>query len=171
MRAGAARVESSPIIAFVHDVQRRRTGAELSAASAFDLRAGFDADTIRIADVLALYPYENTLRAVRLSGAQLKAFLEWSARYFLVDAAGRIALNDSVPGYNFDMVDGAEYAIDLRQPLGERIQALTVRASRSSPATASPWPSTAIARRAQAATTCCAARPWSTTRASGFRTC
>ena len=41
---------------------------ELSAASAFDLRAGFDADTIRVAHVLALYPFDNTLRAVRLSG-------------------------------------------------------------------------------------------------------
>ncbi len=127
MRAGAARIESSPIIGFVQDVQRRRAGAELSAASAFDLRAGFDADTIRVAHVLALYPYDNILRAVRISGAQLKAFLEWSARYFQVDAVGRIGLNDSIPGYNFDMVDGAQYQIDLRQPVGERIQGLTVR--------------------------------------------
>ena len=127
MRAGAARVESSPIVSFVQDAQRRRTGAELSATSAFDLRAGFDADTIRVAHVLALYPYDNTLRAIRISGAQLKAFLEWSARYFQVDPAGRIGLNDSIPGYNFDMVDGAQYEIDLRQPVGERIQRLSVR--------------------------------------------
>jgi 2',3'-cyclic-nucleotide 2'-phosphodiesterase/3'-nucleotidase len=127
MRAGAARIASSPIIAFVQDVQRRRTGADLSATSAFDLRAGFDADTIRIADVLALYPYDNTLRAIRISGAQLKAFLERSARYFQVDAIGRIRLNDSMPGYNFDMVEGAQYALDLRQPVGERVQGLTVR--------------------------------------------
>ena len=127
MRAGAARVESSAIVGFVQDVQRRRTGAELSATSAFDLRAGFDADTIRVAHVLALYPYDNTLRAIRISGAQLKAFLEQSARYFRVDPAGRIGINDSIPGYNFDMVDGAQYEIDLRQPVGERIQRLTVR--------------------------------------------
>ncbi len=56
MRAGAARVGPDPIVEFVQDVQRRRTGAELSAAAAFDLRAGFDADTIRVAHVLALYP-------------------------------------------------------------------------------------------------------------------
>lgn len=127
MRAGAARVGPDPILAFVHDVQRRRTGAELSAASAFDLRAGFDADTIRVTHVLALYPFDNTLRAVRLSGAQLKAYLEWSARYFLVDPAGRIALNDSVPGYNYDAVAGARYEIDLRRPVGDRIQRLSVR--------------------------------------------
>jgi 2',3'-cyclic-nucleotide 2'-phosphodiesterase / 3'-nucleotidase / 5'-nucleotidase len=127
MRGGAAHVASDPIVEFVQDVQRRRTGADLSAASVFDLRAGFDADTIRVAHVLALYPFDNTLRAIRLSGADLKAYLEWSARYFLVDPVGRISINDSVPGYNFDIVSGASYAIDLRQPVGERIQQLAVR--------------------------------------------
>jgi 2',3'-cyclic-nucleotide 2'-phosphodiesterase / 3'-nucleotidase / 5'-nucleotidase len=127
MRAGAARVGPDPILEFVQDVQRRRSGAELSAASVFDLRAGFDADTIRVAHVLALYPFENTLRAVRVSGAELKDYLEWSARYFLVDPVGRVAINDSVPGYNYDVVAGATYAIDLRRPVGERIQGLAVR--------------------------------------------
>ncbi len=127
MRAGAARLGPTPIVEFVQDVQRRRTGADLSATSVFDLRAGFDADTIRVADVLALYPFDNILRAVRVSGAQLKDYLEWSARYFLVDPVGRIAINDSVPGYNFDLVAGASYAIDLRKPVGERIADLAVR--------------------------------------------
>jgi len=127
MRATAARVEPVPALDFIQDVQRRRTGADLSAASAFDLRAGFDADTIRVAHVLAMYPFDNTLRAVRLSGAQLKAYLEWSARYYQVDPVGRIGLNDSVPGYNYDAVAGASYEIDLRRPVGDRIQRLTVR--------------------------------------------
>ena len=127
MRAGAARLEPSPILDFVHDVQRRRTGAELSAASVADLGAGFDADTIRVAHVLALYPFDRTLRAVRVSGAQLKAYLEWSARYFLVDPAGRVALNDSMPADDYDMVAGAGYDIDLRRPVGDRILRLSVR--------------------------------------------
>ena len=134
MRASAARVEPDPILNFVQDVQRRRSGAELSAASVFDLRAGFDADTIRVAHVLALYPFDNTLRAVRLSGAQLKAYLEWSARYFQVDPAGRIALNDTVPGYDYDVVAGAQYEIDLRRAVGERIQNLRVRGRAVQPA-------------------------------------
>lgn len=127
MRGTAARVGPDPILEFVQDVQRRRTGADLSAASMFDLRAGFDADTIRVAHVLALYPFDNILRAVRVSGAELKDYLEWSARYFQVDPVGRIALNDSVPGYNFDVIAGATYAIDLRRPVGDRIQGLAVR--------------------------------------------
>jgi len=127
MRAGAARAQPTPIVEFVNQVQRRQSRADLSATPAFDLRAGFDPDTIRVGQVLALYPYENTLRAVRVSGAQLKAYLEWSARYFQVDPVGRVSINDSVPGYNYDVVSGARYEIDLRRPVGDRIQRLTVR--------------------------------------------
>ena len=134
MRAGSARAQPTPIINFVNDVQRRRAHTDLSVTSAFDLTAGFDADTIRIGQVLALYPYENTLRAVRITGAQLQAYLEWSARYFQVDAAGRVSLNDSVPGYNYDIVGGARYDIDLRRPLGDRIQRLSVRGRPVQPA-------------------------------------
>ncbi len=127
MRATAARARATPIINFVNDVQRRRAHADISATPAFDLGAGFDADTIRIGNIFSLYPYENTLRAVRITGAQLKSYLEWSARYFEVDAGGRVSINDSIPGYNYDIVGGARYDIDLRQPVGGRIQRLSVR--------------------------------------------
>lgn len=127
MTAAAARVEPTPIIDFIHAVQLKRTGAELSAASAFDLKAGFDSGSIRLGQVVGLYPFDNTLRAVRLSGAQLKAYLEHSARYFRTDALGRVSLNDSVPGYNYDVIAGARYDIDLRRPVGDRIRNLRVR--------------------------------------------
>ena len=109
MLAAQARAEPTPIIGLIHAVQRERTGAQLSAASAFNIAAGFAAGPIRLGDVAGIYPYENTLRAIRITGTQLKAFLEQSARYYRVDA-GRVRINDSMPGYNFDMVSGASYA-------------------------------------------------------------
>ncbi len=126
MLASAARAEPTPILNFVNAVQLKRTGADLAAASAFDLTAGFDSGTIRVRHLAALYPFENTLRAVRISGAQLKDYLEHSARYFKTDAIGRISLNDSVPGYNYDVILGARYDIDLRRGAGDRIRNLTV---------------------------------------------
>jgi 2',3'-cyclic-nucleotide 2'-phosphodiesterase / 3'-nucleotidase / 5'-nucleotidase len=127
MPALAARAEPTAILNFIHGVQRKRTGADLSATPAFDLNAGFDSGPIRMAQLLALYPYDNTLRAVRITGTQLKAYLEHSARYFRADQLDRISLNDSVPGYNYDMIGGARYDIDLRQPVGDRIRNLAVR--------------------------------------------
>ncbi len=126
MPAVSARMEPTAILNFVNAVQLKRTGADLSATSAFDLTAGFDSGTIRMRHVEALYPFDNTLRAVRISGAQLKDYLEHSARYFKADAAGRISLNSSMPGYDYDVIAGARYDIDLRRPVGDRIRNLTV---------------------------------------------
>lgn len=121
-----SRIEPTPIMGFIHAVQRRRTGARLSAVAAYPVRGGFRKGPIRAADLAGIYPYENTLKAVRITGAQLKAFLEHSARYYRIDAAGRAEPDPAVPGYNFDMVAGARYAIDLSQPAGSRIAGLSV---------------------------------------------
>ncbi len=127
MPAASARLEPTPILNFVNAVQLKRTGADLSAASAFDLRAGFDSGTIHMRQLVALYPFDNTLRVVRISGAQLKEYLEHSARYFRTDPVGRISINESVPGYDYDVIAGARYDIDLRRAPGDRIRNLSFR--------------------------------------------
>jgi 2',3'-cyclic-nucleotide 2'-phosphodiesterase / 3'-nucleotidase / 5'-nucleotidase len=127
MPALTARVEPTAIINYLNDLQRRKAGTDLSATAVFDPNAGLPAGDFTLARVTALYPYENTLVGVRITGVQLKAFLEQSARYFNLDGAGNVSLNDSIAGYNYDVVGGAEYAIDLRLPVGDRIRGLSVR--------------------------------------------
>jgi 2',3'-cyclic-nucleotide 2'-phosphodiesterase (5'-nucleotidase family) len=122
-----ARAQDTPILDFINEVQRRRTGADLSATAAFDLAGGFPAAAVRLRDVAGVYPYENTLRAVRISGEQLRAFLEHASRYYHTYQPGRRIVNDNVPGYNFDVISGANYQIDLTQPVGRRISTLTVK--------------------------------------------
>lgn len=121
------RARPTPLHDFVLETLRRRARADLAAGPVYELRAGLARDTIRRAHVLALYPYDNVLKAVRVSGTQLKAYLEWSARYFRTDAAGRVTIDDAVPGYDFDLVRGARYDIDLRRRVGDRIRNLAVR--------------------------------------------
>ena len=133
MPATTARAEASPFANYINEVQRRRAGTDLSTTPIFDIRSGFKAGEITMGQVLQLYPYENTLRGIRISGDQLKSFLEHSARYYLADQ-GRVALNGAVPGYNFDVVSGAEYAIDLRLPVGNRIRGLSVNGRPVQPA-------------------------------------
>jgi 2',3'-cyclic-nucleotide 2'-phosphodiesterase (5'-nucleotidase family) len=119
-----ARAQDTPLLDFVNEVQRRKSGAQLSAAAAFAVDAGFPAGEVHLRDVAGVYPYENTLRAVRISGRQLREFLEHSARYFRSYTPGRPVVNDSVPGYNFDVVSGVVYNIDLSRPVGQRIRGL-----------------------------------------------
>ncbi|TCP60741.1 2',3'-cyclic-nucleotide 2'-phosphodiesterase/3'-nucleotidase [Rhodovulum bhavnagarense] len=66
-----------------------------------------------------LYPYPNTVRALRVSGAQLKGWLERSAGIFNQITPGgtdQELLNPAFPGYNFDVIDGVRYQIEISQP-------------------------------------------------------
>jgi 2',3'-cyclic-nucleotide 2'-phosphodiesterase/3'-nucleotidase len=116
-----ARVEDTPILDFVNEVQRRVTGAQLSATAAFNLDAGFGPGAVRLRDIAALYPYENTLKAVRIDGATLLRYLERSAAYFRTYSPEGPLINDSVAGFNYDVVSGVSYVIDLSRPVGSRI--------------------------------------------------
>lgn len=127
-RADLARAVDLPLSDLVGEVMRRASGAQLAASAAFSLDAQLDSGPITVADIAKLYPYENTLRAVRISGAQLRAFLEHSARYWTTWTPGMRGslVNPAVPGFNNDFVVGADYDVDLSKPVGARITALRV---------------------------------------------
>jgi 2',3'-cyclic-nucleotide 2'-phosphodiesterase (5'-nucleotidase family) len=123
----AARVEDAPLMRFVNGVQRRAAKADLAVAPVFDLRAGFDEGEITVGQLLRVYPAENTLRAIRVNGAQLRAYLEQCARYFYADSSGLVATNRFVPPTSYDLLAGAQYTIDLGKPMGSRVTRLEVR--------------------------------------------
>lgn len=120
------RVADTPLLDFLNEVQRRHANAQLSATADFDPGSGLPDGTVRRRDVAGVYPYENTLVALRISGQQLRAFLEHSAEYYRTYAPGQRVVNAAVPGYNFDVVSGASYRIDLSRPAGQRIVGLAV---------------------------------------------
>ncbi|HYC50934.1 MAG TPA: 5'-nucleotidase C-terminal domain-containing protein [Gemmatimonadaceae bacterium] len=124
--ADSARVRDTPIIDFILEVQRRATGADLASTSAFTLNADFGPGSVTMADIAELYPYENNqLRAIRLSGKQLREYLEFSARYYRDRAPADSMIDPRIPGYNFDIVAGVDYQIDLTRPIGSRIVGLS----------------------------------------------
>ena len=128
-----ARVEAVPLTTWINEVQRRAAGTDLASTAAFDTRAGLPSGEVRLADVAGIYPYENTLRGIRITGSQLQAYLEQSARYYVVDSTGKVGTNPTIPGYNFDVVTGADYELDLSQPVGSRVRGLRVNGRDVSP--------------------------------------
>jgi 2',3'-cyclic-nucleotide 2'-phosphodiesterase/3'-nucleotidase len=77
------------------------------------------AGDIAIKNVADLYLYPNTVRAVKITGAQVKDWLERSAGMFNTITPGgsdEVLLNPDFPSYNFDVIDGVTYQIDLSQP-------------------------------------------------------
>ncbi len=101
--------------------------AVLSAAAPFKSggRGGADyytdvpAGDLAIKNIADLYLYPNTVQAVVITGAQVKNWLEMSAGMFNEVKPGTKdadLLNADFPSYNFDVIDGVTYQIDLAQP-------------------------------------------------------
>ncbi|MEO6528162.1 MAG: 5'-nucleotidase C-terminal domain-containing protein [Gemmatimonadaceae bacterium] len=126
-RADSARLVDTPLIDFILEVERKAAGADLASTTAYSLDASIDTGTITAARMQTLYPYDNTLRAIRISGRQLRAYLEFSAKYYRTAANGEVAVDSTVPGFNFDIVAGADYTLDLSRPIGERVTRLEIR--------------------------------------------
>jgi len=77
------------------------------------------AGDVALKNVADLYLYPNTVRAVRITGADVRNWLERSAGMFNQVEPGTsdtTLLNPSFPSYNFDVMDGVTYQIDLSQP-------------------------------------------------------
>jgi len=99
----------------------------LSAAAPFKAggRGGPDYYTdvpvgpVAIKNVADLYLYPNTIQAVAITGADVKEWLERSAGIFNQVTAGgadQPLINNEFPSYNYDVIDGVTYKIDLTQP-------------------------------------------------------
>lgn len=81
---------------------------------------------LAIFNAAALYLYPNTVYAVKVTGAEIKQWLEGSAKRFnQIDPAKTTdqQLLSSFPGYNFDMFTSPDvrYEIDVTKPEGQRI--------------------------------------------------
>lgn len=78
------------------------------------------AGTLAIKNVADLYLYPNTLQAKLVTGAQLKEWLEMSAGQFnQIDpskADEQPLINSNFQSFNFDVIDGVQYQIDVTKP-------------------------------------------------------
>ncbi|MGW1872622.1 bifunctional metallophosphatase/5'-nucleotidase [Streptomyces sp. NPDC001975] len=137
-----ARYKDAPIIDLITKVQEdvvkaALAGTEYAAlpvlaqASPFSRTSQIPAGEVTIRDLSSLYVYDNTLVAKVMTGAQIRAYLEYSAEYFVQTAVGTVVDVDKLtnannrPDYNYDYVSGLGYEIDIAQPAGSRIRNLT----------------------------------------------
>lgn len=112
----------------------------LSQASCFSRTAAIPAGQVTIRDAAGLYPFENTLEARLLTGAQVREYLEYSAKYFVRTAPGdvvdpaKLTNAEGTPDYNYDAVYGLTYDIDISEPVGSRISGLSFQGKPVDPA-------------------------------------
>ncbi|MEU3612997.1 5'-nucleotidase C-terminal domain-containing protein [Streptomyces sp. NPDC006872] len=130
-----------PVMDFIHEVQMQTVKAGLSTSDAalplisvaapFSRTADIPAGSVTIKDIAGLYIYDNTLYGKKLTGAQLKDYLEYAAKYYhqvpsgtAVDTATLTNAN-SFWDYMYDTAAGVDYEIDIAQAEGSRIRNLT----------------------------------------------
>ncbi|GAA3035055.1 bifunctional metallophosphatase/5'-nucleotidase [Streptomyces glomeratus] len=139
-----ARYKDAPIIDLITKVQEDVVKAALAGteyaslpvlaqASPFSRTSEIPAGDVTIRDLSSLYVYDNTLVAKLMTGAQLRAYLEYSAEYFVQTAADatvdveKLTNAGGRPDYNYDYVSGLRYDIDIAQAAGSRVKNLTYR--------------------------------------------
>jgi 2',3'-cyclic-nucleotide 2'-phosphodiesterase/3'-nucleotidase len=142
LSAATSRYEDTPILDYINKVQTDTVTAALagtpyanlpvlSISAPFSRTAVFPQGDVKIKDVAGLYIYDNTLEAVVLTGAEVRAYLEYSAKYFRTLAPGDpvdpATISDpAVPDYNYDTLSGVDYDIDISRPVGSRITRLQI---------------------------------------------
>jgi len=137
LSAATSRYEDTAILDYIQAVQTSVVSAAvgdakpvLSIAAPFSRTAVFPSGQVTIRDIAGLYIYDNTLEAVTLTGVQVKDYLEYSAKYFNQTAVGAPVDPETLtnaggePDYNYDVLSGVTYDVDISQPVGSRIVGL-----------------------------------------------
>lgn len=120
-----ARVHKHPLVSFINQVQLAKSGAQISATALFNQPYGLNPD-VTYRDLVSTYIYPNSLVVKRMSGKQLKDYLEQCAEYFCI-LDGRLAVNPvfdepKPQHFNYDMLDGIDYCLDISRPVGQRLK-------------------------------------------------
>lgn len=132
----------SAFIDFIHSLQLDISGAEISFAAPLSFDAEIKKGDIHVSDMFNLYKYENMLYVMKLSGKEIKDFLEesyymWTNQMKSADdhllwfkeqrregAEDRASFQNF--SFNFDSAAGIIYTVDVTKPKGEKITIISM---------------------------------------------
>ena len=128
----------SDYINLVHTLQLGCSPAQISFAAPLTYNGYVKAGTLIYNDLFTIYPYENQLYVVRMSGDEIRNYLELSYDKWIqtiskpTDHVLRIQERDDARtlqkgwsfvnrSYNFDSAAGINYTVDVTKPFGSRV--------------------------------------------------
>ena len=137
MNMGDAFFGSSAFIDFIHNIQMKTTGADISFTGPLAINTTINAGTVTTADIFNLYKFENTLYVIQMTGAEIKNYLEMSYGQWtnqMKSSDDHILLfddknNERNNGFknfygNFDSACGIDYTVDVTKPEGQKVNIL-----------------------------------------------
>ncbi len=133
----------SDYLNLIHTVSLGCEPAQISVAAPLNQRGIIKAGKLVYNDLFTLYQYENQLFVIKMSGKEVKDFLEASYDTWIrtAEKPGDRVLNihnlpDTRTGlerwsfigatYNFDSMAGLNYTVDVTKPVGERVTITTI---------------------------------------------
>ncbi len=130
----------SPFIDLIQQIQLELTHADVSFAALLSFNAEIKNGHVYVRDMFNLYKYENLLYTMKLSGQEIKDYLEYSYGQwfnqmknaddnlinFRRDEKGNFILSHGTPQlaasyFNFSSAAGINYTVDVSKPAGNRI--------------------------------------------------
>lgn len=128
----------SDYLNLLHTVSLLSTGAQVSFAAPLTFDGSVAAGTLLYNDLFTIYPYENQLYVVGMTGKEIRDYLEYSYDSWIntyVSGAGHLLKIVNVPDprtgterwsfvarpYNFDSAGGLVYDVDVTKPVGNRV--------------------------------------------------
>ena len=121
-----SRMEDSALVQLLHTVMRKATGAQLSAVASPGSRIYIPKGPTSVRQFYALAPDEERVARIQITGAQLRKYLEHSARFYNLSYEPDL-FNREVAPRDYDMIAGVNYSLDLNKPVGQRVVVLTYR--------------------------------------------
>jgi len=121
-------------------VQMKAGGADISLAAPLSFNSVVKAGDVVFNDMFKIYPFENQLFVLELTGREIRNLLEFSYNRWIVTPGDHI-LNiregsDARTGavrwsfversYNFDAAAGINYTVDVTKPFGSRVCILSL---------------------------------------------
>lgn len=86
---------------------------DLTIASASSEKDVLEKGALTIRDFLKLYPFQNTMSIIEMTGNEVTAYLEYVHNLQLQ--------YPQTPVYDFDSMGGLEYRVSVGKPMGERV--------------------------------------------------
>nr|WP_320133195.1 5'-nucleotidase C-terminal domain-containing protein [uncultured Holophaga sp.] len=117
------RMEDGPLLQLLHTVVRKATRAQITAVPSPRPGLFIPKGPTSVRQFYALAPSESRLARIRVTGAQLRAYLEQAATYYNFCHLPDLISHQLRPE-DFDVLDGVAYALDISKPMGSRVVAL-----------------------------------------------
>ena len=119
----------SALMDFIHQMQLDVSGAQISLTAPLMCDYTLPEGEVKVRDMFHLFPYENFLYVLYLTGREIKDYLEmsygmWTSQMtsprdhlLCIDSTGELRY----PSHLFDSAAGIIYEVDVTKPAGQRV--------------------------------------------------